>query len=152
MRLYYFLGNLLRPFSIVGLNVYSYITRRPRVRLIVQNEKKEVLLVQSWLGGKSWGLPGGGVERGEDSMNAAVRELREETTIAARIEALIPICNLPHARHEEIVFSLTVPASSLPEQITPGFEIKDAQWFSMSELPHLEPLARKVIDQVTNSR
>jgi len=58
-----------------------------------------VILVQR---GKSpdaglWGFPGGHVELGETALNAAVRELHEETGVIARAEAYLT--NIDVVRH-----------------------------------------------------
>lgn len=54
---------------------------------------RSVLLVQRGTGASMgrWSLPGGKIEAGETAQQAAVREVLEETTIAARIMGLINI-------------------------------------------------------------
>ncbi len=59
---------------------------RPRVgALAVVRRGDQVLLAQRSKGGYvgRWGFPGGHVERGETVIEAAMRELREETGVAA---------------------------------------------------------------------
>jgi len=50
-----------------------------RVRVLITNEDKEVLLVRSWLGHQRWTLPGGGIKAGEKLVEASAREVHEET-------------------------------------------------------------------------
>lgn len=72
------LGRLAFFVSIPLLHVYLRSHKRTRV-LIVSHGK--VLLVKGWLGSGKWILPGGGRHRGESAIDAAVRELHEETGI-----------------------------------------------------------------------
>ncbi len=61
-------------------------TERPRVGVIaVVRRGEQVLLAQRSRGGYigRWGFPGGHIERGETSIEAAMRELAEETGVAA---------------------------------------------------------------------
>jgi 8-oxo-dGTP diphosphatase len=55
-------------------------------------EEGKILLAR-WIGpdGKHWTLPGGGVEHAEDPLDAAVREVREETGYVIAIEILLGI-------------------------------------------------------------
>lgn len=55
-------------------------------------EEEKVLLAR-WVGrtGKKWTLPGGGIDHGEDPLDAAVREVAEETGYQVEIEALLGI-------------------------------------------------------------
>lgn len=148
MKLYYLIGRLLSPFGIAGLHLYSYLTRTARTRVVVQNERGEVLLVQTWLGGGKWGLPGGGTERGEAPEKAALRELKEETGIVAHQSALRLFDTVMSAGHKEIVFLLTVSSDTLPKRLPNQFEIKEAGWFSFDDLPRLESLAATIIATV----
>lgn len=152
MKLYYFLGYLLRPLGLVGLYAYSYLTQTVRVRAVVHNEKGEVLLVQTWLGGGKWGLPGGGVNHGEKFEVAALRELEEETGVVALTETIQPLCTLRSAGHNEIALALQAASKSLPSQPPNKYEIKEAAWFPLNALPPLESLAARIIDKVATER
>ncbi|MCX6729617.1 MAG: NUDIX hydrolase [Candidatus Saccharibacteria bacterium] len=52
----------------------------PRTRIIIIHDKK-LLITQDWLGAGDWSLPGGGLRRGENPAEGAMRELMEETGI-----------------------------------------------------------------------
>lgn len=150
MKLYYLLGWLLRPFAIVAFYAHSRVFRTPRARVVVQNERGEVLLVKTWLSGGRWGLPGGGLARDEPAEQAALRELHEETGIEASVEELQLLFTLEHAYHDEVVFSLQRAHTDLPTQSPSKFEIEDIRWFSVQELPRLERLSEKVLGKVAS--
>lgn len=58
---------------------------RGNVLIVVVNEDGELLLVEnSWMNG--YGIPGGGVEPGEDWEVAARREVREETGVVVELD------------------------------------------------------------------
>lgn len=50
------------------------------VRVVLQNEEGKILMVRQHHEDKDiWMVPGGGIEEGENSIDAAVREVKEET-------------------------------------------------------------------------
>ncbi|MGF6377038.1 8-oxo-dGTP diphosphatase [Clostridiales Family XIII bacterium PM5-7] len=50
------------------------------VRVIIRNEKNEILMVKQHHEDRDiWMVPGGGIEPGENSIEAAIREAKEET-------------------------------------------------------------------------
>jgi 8-oxo-dGTP diphosphatase len=49
---------------------------------IITDGEGRVLLVRHTYGRKNWDLPGGGVEQGESPMDAAVREVQEESGLS----------------------------------------------------------------------
>lgn len=63
------------------------------VGAVVVNAKNQILVVseKNALIANSWKLPGGYVEPSENFMDAAIREVREETNIQTRFESLVSI-------------------------------------------------------------
>ena len=60
------------------------------VRVIVLDEENRMLLVRQRHGEKDiWMVPGGGIEEGESAVEAAVREVKEETMLDVAIDGLI---------------------------------------------------------------
>lgn len=151
MKLYHFIGYLLRPFAVFSLHVYSYALGTPRARVVLENEHREILLIQTWLSGNTWCFPGGGAGRGESAVAAAVRELHEETGIILGGEVLKHSFTFKAAGHDEVVFLTSARKSDLPEKLPSRFEVKNAGWFSLDELPLLEPYAQKIVDKMAKN-
>lgn len=61
-----------------ALWVYLRMGKRTRVLIICGNE---FLVLKGWLGSGDWMLPGGGLHRGENSLQGLIREVAEETGI-----------------------------------------------------------------------
>ena len=60
------------------------------VRVIVMDDKNRMLMVcQHHEDRDIWMVPGGGIEEGESSLEAAVREVDEETGLDVKIEKLL---------------------------------------------------------------
>ena len=60
------------------------------VRVIILDERNRVLMVRQHHEGRDiWMVPGGGIEDGETSSQAGVREVREETGLDVKIGKLI---------------------------------------------------------------
>jgi len=68
---------------------------RDRVEVYTQNPKGKIY-GGTWDSDKSFALPGGGIEAGEDPLVAALRELKEETGITAKNPRLLPIDPVDH--------------------------------------------------------
>lgn len=151
MRAYYFLGRILGPFMILAMYIYSYIFRTPRARIVLENEGGEILLVLSWLSGDKWGFPGGGVGRNEESAEAAVRELKEEVGIVLDVNSIKPFMSFHCRGHEEAAFLGRVQKAGIPKDLPHKFEIKDAGWFSLDELPKLDSPAQRIADEVAKN-
>jgi len=87
-----------------------------------------------------WALPGGYVEREEDLLSSAKRELKEETGMNN-----IPLTELgvfgdpgrdPRGRTITVVFAGLLPVSQKAE-LFPGDDATKARWFQLNALPDL---------------
>ncbi|MFD5695924.1 NUDIX domain-containing protein [Streptomyces rubiginosohelvolus] len=88
----------------------------------------------------SWALPGGHVDIGEASLQAAVRELEEETgiTIAAtemrQVGAFDGPGRDPRGRYVTVAYTAALPEPVAP---TPLDDAADARWWPLTDLPDL---------------
>ena len=130
MRFYYFVASLLNPVVLWWMRLKTRLQPRERVRIIVINSDK-VLLVRPVIGVRKWELPGGMPRHGESLKAAIVRELHEETGVKvgqANVKFVVEYLRpYPMHVHEAHVSSDKIRKNML--------EIRDARWFSLSELP-----------------
>ena len=106
------------------------------VSVIITNLGGDVLLLKHSYGPDVWGLPGGGIAAGEDPLEAARREVREELGIElARIEPIGTLEEvLSGSPHTAYLFAATCDQRPQPD----GREVTVARFFPSHSLP--EPL------------
>ncbi|MNU28217.1 hypothetical protein D3C71_166420 [compost metagenome] len=104
------------------------------VRGVATDAEGRVLLVKhTYLHG--WWLPGGGVDRGETTQAAVVRELREEAGLIARGEPrLISVHSNERFFPGDHVLVFAIDAFDLTERTSHG-EIAEIGWFGPDALP-----------------
>lgn len=149
-RAYLLLGFLVTPFAIVGFRIVTRVTKRPRVRLLVTNERNEVLLLRDVIGGRRWTFPGGGVNRNETFEEAARRELFEETGIDIPTSALRHIVTVDGSSvglsFDAPIFKAVVKRNELPIAPYNTKEIAHVGWFSTDHLPNrVSVLVREIL-------
>ena len=108
------------------------------VSVIVTNISGDVLLLKHSYGPDVWSLPRGGLGKGEDPLEAARREVREDLGLELpRIEAIgtleEELSGSPHTAH---LFAATCDRQPRPD----GREVVLARFFPSHSLP--EPLGR----------
>lgn len=92
-----------------------------------------------------WTLPGGGVDHGERPADALVREMQEETGLAAEVGALLGVHDLhltgtaPNGRHEDfhavdLIFAVTVPGEAAPAVVETGGTTDDVAWVRVTDI------------------
>jgi len=123
---------------------------RPRVRVELRTRSGHVLLVKTWFSRQLWGLPGGGVDRGEAPSRAAVREVREETGVVIDKSRLHYLTTLPAEfplRCDLVIYRVKIGKRNLlPLPWTHRYEIIEREWFNVDELPDdISPLTRAII-------
>ena len=104
------------------------------VRAIVTDEAGRILLVKhTYLNG--WWLPGGGVDRGETTFDAVVRELREEAgVIATGTPRLLSLHSNERFSPGDHVAVFQIDRFATGERTSHG-EIADIGWFAPDALP-----------------
>lgn len=120
-----------RPLQIL----YWYIFRpyRPGAKTFIFYQDK-ILLARLGYAHKSWVLPGGGIDRGETPLQAAVREVKEEVGITISAPAFIGEQSNIRQYKKVTVFYFAAYVRS-KDVVIDGQEIKDATWFKLDSLP-----------------
>ncbi len=104
---------------------------------------EDVLLVQRGKGAYkgAWSLPGGAVQLGETAIEAAKRELHEETGLLASWLTLGDVANAILRDSEgsvEVHFMIAVFATDeVLGFLSPAADAADARWFSAGDRSHL---------------
>lgn len=78
-----------------------------------------------------WTLPAGFMENRETTLQAAMRETREEANADVEIDELYALFNIPHISQVYLIFR----ARLLNLQFSPGTESLEVQLFSEEEIP-----------------
>lgn len=112
---------------------YLFHPYRPGAKTFIFHKEK-LLLVRIGYAHKKWVLPGGGIERGEDSMLAAIREAHEEAGVVITNPTYIGERSYNNQYKRVTVFYYTATASN-ENLVIDGQEIADAKWFSIDSLP-----------------
>ena len=122
--------------------------------VLVFNEAGELLLNHR-SDTADWGIPGGGKEIGETLEECAVRELREETDLAAEELELVTVLSgrdyyfiYPNGDEVDGVIALYCVKSYIGRLAINDGESTELRFFPLSELPVLESRAKAIIDRI----
>jgi ADP-ribose pyrophosphatase YjhB (NUDIX family) len=96
----------------------------------MRDERGDALLGLRW-DGDFWGQPGGAVEPGETPWDAVVREIDEETGLAARVERLTGVYCWPE--RNEVIFSFLCTTAG--GDLRTSDETRDVRFFAPDALP-----------------
>ncbi len=122
----------------------------PSVTVVIEDENEQYLLVRIWrytTGENNWELPSGGVDSGETVIEAAQREVREETGYICKdfeqIYAYSPMNGIANKQFSIVVCRAVEQVGEFDAD-----EISDTKWFSWGEIQELIN-ARKLVDGST---
>lgn len=97
----------------------------------IVDQKIEYLLLQSMNEGNFWGFPKGHVEAGEDLLQTAHREIKEETQLDLTINDQFHVTteyDLPNGNHKKMTL-YTAKLEQATDLTLQAIEIKNAGWF-----------------------
>jgi 8-oxo-dGTP diphosphatase len=117
--------------------------QRIRVAAAVIEADRILLVAHQFPNGpRAWLLPGGGVELGETLVEAATREIREETGLEAEIGRLLFWHEFFDWRYTlQLTFLARPTGGQLGAGYDPEFDtqvIKEVKWFPLADLPDLD--------------
>lgn len=119
--------------------------RHVTVDVLVFNSQNQLLLIKrtgKLLEGGKWGLVGGFVDRDETLLQAAAREVQEESGYEVHDLQLLTIRDNPDRPHEDrqnISFVYTAKAGA--KIANSDWEVDDVQWFDLHDLPPKNQIA-----------
>lgn len=132
-RFFQFVGSVV--FFCAWPAFYVYLKRgHNRTRVVLLHEDK-VLVMKQWLSPGKWGLPGGGLHKGEAPAEGAVRELFEETALRLDPRQLLLVGTATHRQYglsfEYHVFAAKVGSTKVRAQ---RIEVSELAWLRPGEL------------------
>ena len=109
-------------------------------------DDNRILLVRQNYRDRLWSLPGGGVEARESSVEAAIREVAEESGYLVAIDHLVGVYDAPARGMLSLCYRGAVRGRSA---WSPGEEIVEVGWFPVSHLP--QPMSRRMVQRVRDA-
>lgn len=132
-----------------GLFIYFHGSRRSRI--IIQ-KKENTLLVKGWwnrwFADDRWGLPGGGMQRGESPEAAAARELQEELGIsvsATDLQCIGEATISEYGLRYRAIFFFCTASVDIPAPVR-NHEIRDTAWLPATTTLHLKPEVGRALE------
>lgn len=117
------LSRLIRPLFIVGVSA-----------VIFDDQQRIFLGKSTYQRFHPWGILGGGLEHGEDSEEAVIREVWEETGLTIKVEKLLLIKSFTPDK-----FILYYLCTIQDGTFQPSDEVSEAGFFSLNNLPDIRP-------------
>lgn len=119
----------------------QYKTRVPvRGAILLNEEMDSTVLVKGWKKGANWSFPRGKINKDEDDLDCAVREVWEETGLDLRVAGLVPegkpkyIEITMREQQMRLYVFRNVPMNTNFQPQTRK-EISKIEWYKLSELP-----------------
>ena len=118
------------------------------VKVIIENNGK-FLLVRNSYGYKRWTFVGGGIDKGESSEEAGIREVGEEVGLVLKnLKQIDSIISNQEGKRDNIeIFYSQVNSFEL---VVDEFEIEEAGWFKKEDFPNLSLIANEIWSNFLN--
>ena len=126
-------GGTMRP-ACDSCGAVVFLDPKLAVVVIVSREDRILMVkrdIEPMMG--RWSFPSGYVDRGEVVEEAAVREVREETSVEVKLDRLLGVYSGRDAPVVLIAYAARVTGGSA----TAGDETQAVEWFALDDLPPL---------------
>jgi ADP-ribose pyrophosphatase YjhB (NUDIX family) len=103
--------------------------------LVIVRRGHRFLMTQEQKYGSTWSIPGGRVEPGESLVDAAIREVHEETGVPVRIDGILRIEHAPADNSARMrVLFMGTPIDDTQPKTTADAESLGAAWLTIDEI------------------
>lgn len=134
------ISKIIFPFVKIYWKVYKPSTRG--VKIIIEHNG-QFLLIRNSYGYRRWTFPGGGINKKEELLDAARREVQEEVGLQLKtLQPLGVITSTSEGKRDTI--HIIYATTTIKDITIDAIEIAHAEWFSLDTLPPLGPIAQKI--------
>ncbi len=134
--------------------IHVFVTRliQPKfnagVCALIFDEQGKVLLFKHTYRKYEWGIPGGGLEYGEQPIEAIVREFFEEANMKIQVEKLLRVASAKEFPHLSIVYLCKI----ISGEFKPSHEISEMKYFDVNNLPEMLYAEKELIQWAISGR
>lgn len=127
--------DLQKTKNIKAINIGAGNMKKRVSLVIVFNNNEEVLLARRMYDPNKgeWSVPGGHVEKNESTIDAAIREIKEECNIS--LSKNLKVLKYVILPDKEITF-FTVKYTG-KESVSAGSDVSEVKWFKLDDIPKL---------------
>ena len=119
-----------------GTLVKKYSNPTPTADVVIYDEKRGIVLVRRSNEPLGLALPGGFVEEGESVEHAAVREMKEETSLDVELLGVLGVySDPPRDMRQHTMTTVFVARATDPDQLCAGDDAAFAAYYPINNLP-----------------
>lgn len=115
--------------------------KKSRARAIILNSDSSKILLVRNITYKDFHLPGGGLEKGESSSDAIIREVKEELNIDITILYQLGRYKYEGTNKQVEIFVTQAQSDTFSMQ----WELDEAKWFPFTNLPNIRNTTKKAL-------
>ncbi len=133
-----------------GARMPKFRNPAPTTDVIIYDEKLGIVLIERMNEPFGFALPGGFIDYGECAEHAAIREMREETSLEIELCGLLGVYSNPQrdARFHTMSIAFVATAKDI-SALSAGDDAKHAAFFKLNSLPPLAFDHAKIIHDFT---
>ncbi len=109
-------------------NLQNMLTIQDAGAIILSQEDSSLVLLLYRSNEKDWAFPKGRVEKGEEQVEAAKREVLEETRLSVRLINKLPPTEYIHHKGHRVIVSMFLMQSEDDSKLKPEFEGDEVVW------------------------